>query len=394
MKKAMMKNLIFCLLVLTGAGMLNSCQQDEVVSEAPASKGVIIRASLPNDAQSRVMLGDTEGNKTKVYWETGDVIKVKIGEIEYTFTTTTESEKTTAKFTCAVLDKSTTLTPGTTYTFTYSQQPTAGNAQAGTIAGLKQYHYMTATYTAKEGDSWDNVNLIFSTQVALVKFTSLPSNSKVWLYNDNTCLAYTNTSVNGEVYFAIPQGSYGEGRVYVETTSDHKLYITDLQGSGNLTMGNLYCLDLAGKLGNGGITGELFANNSENTNVYYYKSDNTIYLLGSGIIQERKSMLNSPKYIIILDGITSVGNKAFHMFEGLTNVIIPASVTSIGENAFQQCGGFNCLTILNNIPPDLDSKAFYQNGDPVNIKVPSGSVGTYQSATGWSAYADKIQAIQ
>ena len=76
MKKAMMKKLIFCLLVLTGAGMLNSCQQDEVVNEAPASKEIVIRASLPGDAQSRVTLGETDEDSdlTPVLWQAGDKI--------------------------------------------------------------------------------------------------------------------------------------------------------------------------------------------------------------------------------------------------------------------------------------------------------------------------------
>lgn len=140
----MMKKLIFCLLVLTGAGVLSSCQQDEVVNEAPASKGVTIRASLPNDAQSRVELGETSNGKTPVLWKAGDQIKVTINGTEYTFTT--RNSGTTATFTCAELDESITLSAGT-YTFTYGQQPTAGNVQTGTEDGLKDYLYMTASYT-------------------------------------------------------------------------------------------------------------------------------------------------------------------------------------------------------------------------------------------------------
>lgn len=391
MKKAMMKKIIFCLLVLTGAGMLNSCQQDEVVNEAPASKGVTIRASLPNDAQSRVMLGETEGNTTKVCWEEGDEIKVKIGETEYTFTTT-DSGTTTATFTCNELKEDDLILAGD-YTFTYGEEPIVGKAQVNAKNSVNRYHYMTATCEVKEGNTWNDVNLKFSTQVALVKFTSLQNGSKVWLYDadSNTCLAYTNKYVDGgEVYFAIPQGIYN-GRVYVET-SNHELFITNL-GSGKLSAGTLYCIGLNIQSGSG-LVGKRFAQSPNYTNVYSYKDGDTMYVLGSGIIRKRDSILDAPKYIIILDGITDIGYQAFQQFTGLTNVIIPASVLRIDENAFQQCGGLKCLTIINNRPPALNSKAFYQNGDPETIKVPSGSVNTYKSASGWSDYKDIIQAIQ
>lgn len=194
MKKAMMKKLIFCLLVLTGAGMLNSCQQDEVVSEAPASKGVTIRASLPNDAQSRVELGNTEGTRTSLYWESTDKITATInGNGGYEFEIVSiGADKTTATF--RYTNNNSSLPTGQC-TFTYGATPEIGMKQDGTKEGLKTYHRMeTETITITD---WNAVNsVVFTTKVALVEI-SLPSNiqAKVSLYDTNTGarLVYTDS---------------------------------------------------------------------------------------------------------------------------------------------------------------------------------------------------------
>jgi hypothetical protein len=44
-------------------------------------------------------------------------------------------------------------------------------------------------------------------------------------------------------------------------------------------------------------------------------------------------------------------------------------------------------------PPTCDSYAF-DNTNNCPIYVPSQSIDTYKSATNWSTYADRIQAIQ
>ena len=41
--------------------------------------------------------------------------------------------------------------------------------------------------------------------------------------------------------------------------------------------------------------------------------------------------------VMIGDGVTSIGNRAFYGCEGLTSIVIPDSVTSIGDNAFYGC---------------------------------------------------------
>lgn len=96
-------------------------------------------------------------------------------------------------------------------------------------------------------------------------------------------------------------------------------------------------------------------------------------------------------------GVTNIGGSAFRRCTSLTNIVIPSSVTSIGDKTFQQCGGLTSITIEATTPPTLGGKyAFavnypYFTGCP--IYVPSASVETYKSASVWSTYASRIQAI-
>jgi hypothetical protein len=63
------------------------------------------------------------------------------------------------------------------------------------------------------------------------------------------------------------------------------------------------------------------------------------------------------KHLVIPDGVTSIGEDAFHSCIGLTSVIIPNSVTSIGESAFMYCTGLTSLTIPNSVTT-IDHEAF------------------------------------
>lgn len=53
--------------------------------------------------------------------------------------------------------------------------------------------------------------------------------------------------------------------------------------------------------------------------------------------------------LIIPDGVTSIGDKAFKGFSSLISVTIPNGVTSIGWNAFENCIGLTDVTIPNSV---------------------------------------------
>lgn len=70
---------------------------------------------------------------------------------------------------------------------------------------------------------------------------------------------------------------------------------------------------------------------------------------------------------------------------------IPATVTSVGVQAFR-IDSYNIVYIFNSIvPPSYGSSAIYRT--PKAIYVPATSVNAYKTATGWSAWANQIQAI-
>lgn len=101
--------------------------------------------------------------------------------------------------------------------------------------------------------------------------------------------------------------------------------------------------------------------------------------------------------IKIPNNITSIGNYAFYDF-GLAfyslyiDLIIPNSVTNIGDGAFYDMHLSN-VTVEANSPPTLGYNAFGSTSSNLKIYVPAASVEAYKTATNWSTYADKIQAI-
>jgi hypothetical protein len=96
--------------------------------------------------------------------------------------------------------------------------------------------------------------------------------------------------------------------------------------------------------------------------------------------------------LTIPGGVTGIASEAFFNVLGLTSVDIPASVSNIGFNAFYGCANLAGVTVLAASPPALPtgSQAFAGCAPALRIAVPASSVGAYQAAPGWSAYAAQI----
>ncbi len=93
------------------------------------------------------------------------------------------------------------------------------------------------------------------------------------------------------------------------------------------------------------------------------------------------------------EGITKIGAAAFLECSSLPEITIPSTVTRIEQWAFADCPLLKDMTCLATTPPDISGGGDAGFSNLTNIYVPAASVSAYQSASVWSNYASKIQAI-
>ena len=70
------------------------------------------------------------------------------------------------------------------------------------------------------------------------------------------------------------------------------------------------------------------------------------------------SQRNKIKKVVIENGVTSIGVRAFSGCSSLTSVTIPNSVKSIGHSAFSGCSSLTSVTIPNSVT-SIGDDAFY-----------------------------------
>jgi len=92
------------------------------------------------------------------------------------------------------------------------------------------------------------------------------------------------------------------------------------------------------------------------------------------------------------DTVSSIRPEAFIFNNLLKTAVIPDTVTSIGYYAFSYSGNMAAVFCMATTPPTLGQEVFYNTND-CPIYVPSASVSAYQSASVWSDYSSRIQAM-
>ena len=95
---------------------------------------------------------------------------------------------------------------------------------------------------------------------------------------------------------------------------------------------------------------------------------------------------------IKLPPLTKLENLVFDGCSKLGTIIIPVAVTAIGNWCFRGCGELKTITSLPTTPPTWGTDSF-SSVTPDVVYVPSMSVSTYKTASGWSDFASVIQAI-
>ena len=134
---------------------------------------------------------------------------------------------------------------------------------------------------------------------------------------------------------------------------------------------------------------------SINGYAFNYCSGLTSVNIGSGVTSINNGVFQycySLTSITIPDSVTSIGVSVFNYCSGLTSVNIGSGVTSIDRQAFDACTNLTSVTCNATTPPTLGYNVFRNTGN-CPIYVPSDSVNAYKTATRWSDYASRIQAI-
>lgn len=97
-----------------------------------------------------------------------------------------------------------------------------------------------------------------------------------------------------------------------------------------------------------GYIGDCGAEGSNVTYEFNYSEDRTLYIRGNGAMEDYTKFSDTPwamneflwdiRNIVVEDGVTTIGNRAFANIENLIGVEVAPSVTSIGDYAFQNSG--------------------------------------------------------
>ena len=91
--------------------------------------------------------------------------------------------------------------------------------------------------------------------------------------------------------------------------------------------------------------------------------------------------------------VRTIGKAAFSGCTNLREVVyVGCNITKIDNNAFKDCTNMTGIEICTTTPPTLGTTVF-NNTNNCPIYVPASAVNTFKNASGWSAYASRIQAM-
>ena len=129
---------------------------------------------------------------------------------------------------------------------------------------------------------------------------------------------------------------------------------------------------------------------------FRYDSGLTSVTIGSGLTSVGEytfANCSGITNVSLTEGLTKLGYTMFVSCSKLSSVVIPKTIEYIGNDAFSYCTSLTSVTCLAENPPELGNSVVFYNTNNCPIYVPPQSVDAYKSATNWSTYASRIQAI-
>ena len=122
------------------------------------------------------------------------------------------------------------------------------------------------------------------------------------------------------------------------------------------------------------ISQKNFINQTNTENISCRLSENTLYIEGTGVMDNRLLFddynKNDVMSVIMSEGITEIGDYAFKEFRSLESITIPSSVTKIGESAFYWCSSLESITIPSSAT-EIDGYTFCGCSSLKSITIPN-----------------------
>ena len=120
----------------------------------------------------------------------------------------------------------------------------------------------------------------------------------------------------------------------------------------------------------------------------------TEFEVPSGVVKIGRDAFNACNTLISItlpETVESIGWEAFFGCN-LQQITLPESLKSIGYYSFGYNQNLSSITCLSQIPPSA-GQGMFEGTNNCPIYVPNESVDAYKTASGWSAYADRIFGI-
>ena len=119
--------------------------------------------------------------------------------------------------------------------------------------------------------------------------------------------------------------------------------------------------------------------------VTVYTTPNTVTTIEENAFQYCTGLTS-----VTMPSVSEIRDDAFSECSNLTSVHLSNYITSIGKRAFENCSALTQIIIAATTPPMVASNTFLKVPKNILVYVPCQSVEVYQTAEGWSGFANII----